>query len=137
MKMTVEFRGGSRFDIISREHTIVTDQPREDGEEDAGSRVPLFSRLDSSSLPQVLSLCRHSRLFDSWGPAMAADVVELRRRDKIAKIEELIGRRDGKTTFMRFEHVHEPVHGCKCCLAIPLFETMPVPPASGRSRDPN
>jgi uncharacterized OsmC-like protein len=43
MKMTVAFKGGSRFDITSRRHTLVTDQPVQDGGEDAGiSPVELF-----------------------------------------------------------------------------------------------
>jgi uncharacterized OsmC-like protein len=43
MKMTVEFRGGSRFDITSGSHTLVADQPVEDGGQDAGmSPVELF-----------------------------------------------------------------------------------------------
>jgi len=43
MKMKVEFRGGSRFNIISRRHTFITDQPVEDGGQDAGmSPVELF-----------------------------------------------------------------------------------------------
>lgn len=43
MKMTVEFRGGSRFDITSGPHTVVADQPVEDGGQDAGmSPVELF-----------------------------------------------------------------------------------------------
>ena len=43
MNMKVEFRGGTRFDITSRGHTIVTDQPVEDGGQDAGmSPVELF-----------------------------------------------------------------------------------------------
>jgi uncharacterized OsmC-like protein len=43
MKMKIEFRGGARFDITSRGHRIVTDQPVEDGGQDAGmSPVELF-----------------------------------------------------------------------------------------------
>jgi uncharacterized OsmC-like protein len=43
MNMTVVYKGGSRFDIISRRHTLVTDQPVEDGGQDAGlSPVELF-----------------------------------------------------------------------------------------------
>jgi putative redox protein len=43
MKMKVEFRGGARFDIVSGRHTIVIDQPVEDGGQDAGmSPVELF-----------------------------------------------------------------------------------------------
>lgn len=43
MTLTVTFRGGTRFDIASRRHTIVTDQPVEDGGQDAGmSPVELF-----------------------------------------------------------------------------------------------
>ena len=43
MNMKVEFRGGARFDITSRRHTLVTDQPVEDGGQDAGmSPVELF-----------------------------------------------------------------------------------------------
>ncbi len=43
MKMTVEFQGRTKFKIASRSHTIVTDQPVEDGGQDAGmSPVELF-----------------------------------------------------------------------------------------------
>jgi putative redox protein len=43
MDLKVEFRGGARFDITSRGHTLVTDQPVEDGGQDAGmSPVELF-----------------------------------------------------------------------------------------------
>lgn len=43
MTLKVEFRGGARFDIISGAHQVVTDQPMEDGGQDAGmSPVELF-----------------------------------------------------------------------------------------------
>ena len=43
MNLKVEFRGGTQFDITSGSHTVVTDQPVEDGGEDAGmSPVELF-----------------------------------------------------------------------------------------------
>jgi uncharacterized OsmC-like protein len=41
--MTVTYRGGSRFDVTSGNHVIVTDQPVNDGGNDAGmSPVELF-----------------------------------------------------------------------------------------------
>jgi putative redox protein len=41
--MTVTYRGGSRFDVTSGNHVIVTDQPVKDGGNDAGmSPVELF-----------------------------------------------------------------------------------------------
>jgi uncharacterized OsmC-like protein len=43
MTLTVASRGGSRFDVLSRTHTVVTDQPVVDGGRDAGmSPVELF-----------------------------------------------------------------------------------------------
>lgn len=43
MKLTVAFQGGTQYDIRSRGHRIVTDQPIEDGGRDAGmSPVELF-----------------------------------------------------------------------------------------------
>lgn len=43
MSMTVTFIGGSRFDIANGRHTVITDQPVEDGGQDAGmSPVELF-----------------------------------------------------------------------------------------------
>jgi putative redox protein len=43
MIMKVEFRGGAQFDIVSGAHRVVTDQPVEDGGQDAGmSPVELF-----------------------------------------------------------------------------------------------
>lgn len=43
MKLHVAYHGGTRFDITSGKHRIVTDQPVEDGGHDAGmSPVELF-----------------------------------------------------------------------------------------------
>lgn len=43
MTLKVEFHGGTRFDIISGKHRIVSDQPEEDGGQDAGmSPTELF-----------------------------------------------------------------------------------------------
>lgn len=43
MALTVTYHGGTRYDVISGQHRIVTDQPAEDGGHDAGmSPVELF-----------------------------------------------------------------------------------------------
>ena len=43
MKLTATYHGGTRYDITSGRHRIVTDQPAEDGGQDAGmSSVELF-----------------------------------------------------------------------------------------------
>ena len=43
MKLTVTYQGGARFDVTSGNHTVVTDQPVEDGGSGAGmSPVELF-----------------------------------------------------------------------------------------------
>jgi putative redox protein len=43
MKLSVSHHGGTRYDIVSGSHRIVTDQPVEDGGQDAGvSPVELF-----------------------------------------------------------------------------------------------
>ncbi|MEQ1793704.1 MAG: OsmC family protein [Nitrospira sp.] len=43
MALTVTYHGGTRYDVISGQHRIVTDQPAEDGGQDAGmSPVELF-----------------------------------------------------------------------------------------------
>jgi len=43
MNLTIAFRGRARFDIVSQAHTVLTDQPTEDGGNDAGmSPVELF-----------------------------------------------------------------------------------------------
>jgi len=43
MKLTVAYDGGTRYDITSGRHRVVTDQPVEDGGQDAGmSPVELF-----------------------------------------------------------------------------------------------
>lgn len=43
MKLTVAYHGGTRYDITSGAHRVVTDQPDEDGGHDAGmSPVELF-----------------------------------------------------------------------------------------------
>ena len=43
MTLEVQYKGGARFDVTSGKHTLVTDQPVEDGGGDAGmSPVELF-----------------------------------------------------------------------------------------------
>lgn len=43
MKLTITYRGGTRFDVSNGTHTLVTDQPTEDGGNNAGmSPVELF-----------------------------------------------------------------------------------------------
>ena len=43
MALTVTYHGGTRYDVISGQHRIVTDEPAEDGGHDAGmSPVELF-----------------------------------------------------------------------------------------------
>lgn len=43
MKLTATFHSGTRYDIVSGQHRIITDQPVEDGGQDAGmSPVELF-----------------------------------------------------------------------------------------------
>ena len=43
MKLTAAYQGGTRYDITCGQHRIVTDQPAEDGGQDAGmSPVELF-----------------------------------------------------------------------------------------------
>jgi uncharacterized OsmC-like protein len=43
MKLTATFHGGTRYDIVSGQHRVITDQPAEDGGQDAGmSPVELF-----------------------------------------------------------------------------------------------
>ena len=43
MKLTVSYHGGTRYDITSGKHRVVTDQPVEEGGQDAGmSPVELF-----------------------------------------------------------------------------------------------
>lgn len=43
MKLTVAYHGGTRYDLTSGKHRVVTDQPVEDGGHDAGmSPVELF-----------------------------------------------------------------------------------------------
>ena len=43
MKLSVAYQGGTRYDVLTDRHTVVTDQPVEDGGADAGmSPVELF-----------------------------------------------------------------------------------------------
>ena len=43
MKLTAAYQSGTRFDITAGKHTVITDQPVEDGGSDAGmSPVELF-----------------------------------------------------------------------------------------------
>lgn len=42
MEVTAEFRGGVRFDVESRRHRVICDQPAENGGSDGGMTPPEF-----------------------------------------------------------------------------------------------
>jgi putative redox protein len=55
MNLTVTYRGGVRFDVACRKHTLVTDQPVEDGVGDARmSPVELFVGSLSSCVAYIV-----------------------------------------------------------------------------------
>ncbi|MFO0775354.1 MAG: OsmC family protein [Nitrospiraceae bacterium] len=79
MGMTVTYRGGTRYDIQSGRHTVVTDQPVEDGGADAGlTPVDLLAgSLASCVAYYVGSYCRrHDLPHDGFSGAVDYDMAE-------------------------------------------------------------
>jgi putative redox protein len=91
MKLTVAYHGGTRFDITSGKHRIVTDQPGEDGEQDAGmSPVELFVGSVASCVANFVGqfCARHNISRD--GLSIEADWAMAENPHRVGRIDVII-----------------------------------------------
>jgi uncharacterized OsmC-like protein len=122
MTLTVSYRGGMRHDIVSGSHRLITDQPVEDGGQDAGvSPVELFVGSVASCVAYFVGrFCsRHGISQDGLtveaGWAMAEDP------HRVGRIELAIHLPHRVTPEMK-ERLLKVAHGCT------VHQSLMVPP---------
>ena len=123
MNMKVEFRGGARFDIVSGRHTLVTDQPVEDGGQDAGmSPVELFvGSLASCVAYFVGQYCRRYQI-PNEGFTVDADWSYAEQPHRVGAVSLRINLPAQVTPEQR-ERLLKVAHGCT------VHQSIAVPPA--------
>ncbi len=120
MKLSVAYQGGTRYDILSDRHRVVTDQPVEDGGADAGmSPVELFVGSVASCVGYFVGqfCARHdiSReglkidAYDFRNPVFLTEVELRRRRIRHAHLTDLAGIAQGTERRGRLGHRGEEI----------------------------
>jgi uncharacterized OsmC-like protein len=112
MKLSVSYHDGTRYDIVSRSHRIVTDQPVEDGGQDAGvSPVELFVGSVASCVAYFVGrLCaRHGISHD--GLRVEADWAMAENPHRVGRIDLAIHLSHPVEPDMK-ERLLKVAHGC-------------------------
>ena len=85
MKLTATYHGGTRYDIVSGKHRVITDQSAEDGGQDAGmGPVELFVDLGAEVLLDDLEATpadRQTALFSATMPSRIGAIAARHLRD--------------------------------------------------------
>lgn len=123
MSMTVTSKGGTRFDVVSRRHTIITDQPTEDGGADEGmSPVELFvGSLAGCVAYFVGRYCRRHQI-PCEGFTVEADWSYAEQPHRVGSIRMRINLPVELTPEQR-ERLLKVAHGCT------VHQSLAVPPA--------
>lgn len=122
MAITVAFREGTRFDITSGSHTVVTDQPVEDGGRDEGmSPVDLFVGSIASCVGYFVGrYCERHRI-PAQGLRVDADWSMAERPHRVGAVSMTITLPAGITVEQR-ERLLKVAHGCT------VHQSLAVPP---------
>lgn len=126
MKLHVAYHGGVRFDITSGTHRIVTDQPAEDGGQDAGmSPVELFVGSIASCVGYFVGrfCARHEIPQD--GLSVEAEWVMAEGPHRVGKISLSI-RLPHRLTHDQKERLLKAAHGCTVHQSIAVPATVDI-----------
>jgi putative redox protein len=122
MALTIAYQGGVRFDISSGGHTLVTDQPIEDGGSDAGmSSVELFvGSLGSCVAYFVTRYCARHQI-PCEGFTIDVDWSYAEQPHRVAAVEITLNLPVELTSNQR-EKLLKVAHGCT------VHQSLVVPP---------
>jgi putative redox protein len=126
MKLSVSYHGGMRHDIVSGKHRIVTDQPVEDGGQDAGlSPVELFVGSVASCVGYFVgAFCaRHGIPAD--GLSVEAEWVMAEHPHRVGSIELAIHLPHRVTPEMK-ERLLKVAHGCTVHQSLVIASTVDI-----------
>jgi putative redox protein len=121
--MKIAFRGDTQFDVVSGNHTVVTDQPVEDGGNDAGmSPVELFVGSLASCIGYFVGryCARHQIPTEGFTIDVSWSMAEQPHR--VGTIELRINLATTLTSEQR-ERLLKVAHGCT------VHQSLAVPPA--------
>jgi len=126
MKLSVSHHGGTRYDIVSGSHRIVTDQPVEDGGQDAGvSPVELFVGSVASCVGYFVGrFCtRHGVSQD--GLSVEADWSMAENPHRVGRIDLAIHLPDRIAPDMK-ERLLKVAHGCTVHHSLAIAPTIDI-----------
>jgi uncharacterized OsmC-like protein len=126
MGLSVTFRGGSRFEISSRAHTVVTDQPVEEGGQDAGmTPVELFVGSLASCVAYFVGRFCARHQIACEGFTVEADWSYTERPHRIGSVSLRI-KLPAPVTAEQRERLLKVAHGCTVhqSLAVPMTVNM-------------
>jgi uncharacterized OsmC-like protein len=126
MKLSVSHHGGTRYDIVSGRHRIVTDQPVEDGGQDAGvSPLELFVGSVASCVAYFVGrFCARHKISQD-GFSVEADWAMAENPHRVGRIDLAI----------HFSHPVEPemkdrllkvAHGCTVHQSLAIAPTIDI-----------
>lgn len=126
MKLSVSYHGGMRHDIVSGRHRVVTDQPVEDGGQDAGlSPVELFVGSVASCVGYFVGrFCtRHGIPAD--GLSVEADWTMAEQPHRVGRVELFIHLSHPVTHEMQ-ERLLKVAHGCTVHQSLMIAPTIDI-----------
>ena len=125
MKLSVSYHGGTRHDIVSGTHRVVTDQPVEDGGQDMGlSPVELFVGSVASCVSYFVGrfCARHGIPAD--GLSVEAEWAMAEQPHRVGRIDLSIHLPHSTTREMK-ERLLKVAHGCT------VHQSLLFPPTVG------
>jgi uncharacterized OsmC-like protein len=112
MKLTAAYYGGTRYDIISGAHRVVTDQPVEDGGQDAGmSPVELFVGSLASCVGYFVGLYCDRHQISTKGLSVEAEWTMAEQPHRVGQVTLAI-HLPHRITVEQSERLLKVAHGC-------------------------
>lgn len=134
MKLNVAYHGGMRYDIMSGKHRIVTDQPVEDGGQDAGmSPVELFVGSVASCVAYFVGRFCERHHIPREGLIVDADWATAEGPHRVGQITIAIHLPHRLTPDLK-ERLLKVAHGCTVHQSVAVAPTVTIqlnPHASG------
>lgn len=122
MTLTVAFKGGMRFDISSGRHSIITDQPAEDGGQDDGmSPVNLFVGSLASCVGYFIGRYCERHQISAEGLRVDADWSMAERPHRVGAVSVKIAL-PARITLEQQDRLLKVAHGCT------VHQSLAVPP---------
>lgn len=121
MKLTVAYHGGTRYDITSGKHRVVTDQPVEDGGQDAGmGPVELFVGSLASCVGYFVGRYCDRHQISTKGLSVEAEWTMAEQPHRVGQVTLAI-HLPHRVTAEQGERILKVAHGCTVhqSLAVP------------------